>query len=160
MAFVREYVQRVAGHFCDREFQLGMLFVALMFLLCALALAIIRLRRRGRDAVVVHEAGGDLVISRRAFADFVASVVTEFPPFQLVEADFAPAAGESLRVALKLKADSTTDLTSQHNLLRERLKGELKARLGLGDKVSAIDMQIVSLDSPPSAAEEEAVPEA
>ena len=158
MAFVREYVQRVVGHFCDREFRLGMLFVALLFLLCALALAIVRLRRRGRGAIVVREEGGDLVISRRAFADFVRSVVAEFPLFQLAEADFAPVGGGNLRVGLKLRADASTELTTQHNLLRERLMGEFKARLGLGDKISAINMNVVSLASPPAA--DETVPEA
>ncbi len=158
MSFLKEYVQRVAGHFCDREFQLGMLFVALMFLLFALALGIMRLRRRGRSVIVVHEENGDLVISRRAFSDFVKNVVAEFPLFQLVEACFAPAGGGALRVALKLKADSATELTTQHNLLRERLMGELKARLGLGDKISAIDMHVTSLKTPPAA--EEATPEA
>ncbi len=158
MAFMREYVQRVVGHFCDREFQLGMLFVALLFLLFVLALAIIRLRKRGRSTIVMHEESGDLVISRRAFADFVRSVVAEFPLFQLVDANFAPLAGGKLRVALKLKADSSTELTTQHNLLRERLLNEFKARLGLGDMVGAIDMHVVSLATPTPA--EEAAPEA
>ena len=157
MAFVKEYAQRVAGHFGDREFQLGMLFVVLLLLLCALALWIIRIRRRGRDAIVISEENGDLAISRRAFVDFVKGVVAEFPLFQLVDAWFAPGGGGRLRVGLKLKADSATELAVQHNLLRERLQGEFKARLGLGDKIGAIDMHVAALNASPNT---EATPEA
>ena len=158
MTFVKDYIQKVAGHLSDREFQLGMLFVVLLFLLCLLAMGLIRLRRRGRSTIVVSEEGGELVISRRAFADFVKGVVAEFPLFQLVDAWFVPVGGGHLRVGLKLKADASTELTTQHTILRDRLLGEFKARLGVGDKIGAIDMHIASLDAAPAA--EEAAPEA
>ena len=78
MTFVKDYIQKVAGHLSDREFQLGMLFVVLLFLLCLLAMGLIRLRRRGRSTIVVSEEGGELVISRRAFADFALKVSLTF----------------------------------------------------------------------------------
>ena len=150
MQFFTEFIDRVVSHFTDYEFRLGMLFVLVLFLVVLAAACIVRRRRRGSSRIVVSEAGGELAVSRRAFVDFVRGVVAEFPLFRLVDAEFV-SAGEGIRIRLRLRADAAVELSTQHEALRGRLNSELKARMGLGDRVTAIDMHITALDSPAAA---------
>ena len=153
MDFITEFGRRVASHFCDCEFRLGMLFLLVLFLAVLAAVCIIRRLRRGRCRIVVDQEGGEMTISRRAFVDFVRGVVAEFPQLQLADADFVPAAGGTIRIRLRLKADAGAELATLHQELRARLTAELKARMGLGDRIAAIDMHIAALSKAAATAE-------
>jgi len=151
LQFFKDYAGKVSGHFSDGEFRLGMLFVVVLLLVIAVAVAFFRLRNRRRRAIVISEEGGELVISRRAFCDFVRGVVSEYPLFRLVNAAFVPKDG-GFRVKLWLKSSADAELSAQHDMLRQRVVTELQTKLGLGDKVNAVDMVIVALTKAEEAA--------
>ena len=121
-----------------------MFFVVVLLLVIWGAVAFFRLRRRSRQAIVMTEESGELVISRRAFCEFVREVVDEYPLFHLVDAWFVPF-DDGFRVKLRLRASADAELSTQHKMLSQRVADELRNRLGLDDKIKAIDLMIVSL---------------
>lgn len=139
-----DFCKNFCAYLTTLEFQLGMLFAAVLILLLTLIWTLCIAVRRRCDSITVRNAAGDFVVSRRALFSFLGNVLSRFPGFVLNKLVLRKAAKGKYALRLYLKVQEAANVVEQSKI-REALLSELGSKLGVADQVARMDLIVVTV---------------
>ena len=142
------FFSNVAGHLTNREFLLGMLLATLLLVIVYLVVKLICRCRRNCDKIVILDQGGNFVIYRSAFRNFLRGVLKDVPGVVLRNVRLRQFKDGKLGVNLLLGAEPGADVVKIHDTLRTGILKEISEKLGITSQITEMNLLFTSL--PPS----------
>ena len=145
---MNEFFCNVRDHLTNREFLLGMLLATLLLVILCLVVKLICRCRRSRSSIVLKDMGGNFVIYRSAFRNFLKGVLKNVPGVVLRDVRLRQLKDDLLGVNLLLGAEPGADVVKIHDSLRTGILKEISDKLGVSSQIGELNLVFTSL--PPS----------
>ena len=142
------FFSNVTGHLTNREFLLGMLLATLLLVIVFLVVKLICRCRRNCNRIVLQDQGGNFVIYRTAFRNFLKGVLKGVPGLVLRDVRLRQLKEGKLAVNLLLGAEPGADVVKIHDTLRLGILKEISEKLGISYQIGEMNLLFSSL--PPS----------
>lgn len=144
---VADFISKVSAYLTNRQFWVGVVAAAIVILVAELLIWAIRRYRRGLKAVVMQDDGGEFSVSRKAFREFLRGVVAGVPGVALRDVKLLRRSAGKVLVDLQLALQPEADLIAVHDNLRRQVVENVQKKLGLGDRIHAVNLSFINLPS-------------
>ena len=138
----------ILGQVKSQEFLWGLLVATVVWLVVYGVLKLILRFRKTCNRITVQDEGGNFVIYRSAFFNFLTGVFEEVPGIELNDVKLTKMGEDQVRVNLLLKAEPEADVIKIHETLRKGILKEISDKLGITSQIGELNLLIKSL--PPS----------
>ncbi|MBR6471252.1 MAG: hypothetical protein IKS83_05610 [Victivallales bacterium] len=139
---------KIVDHLKNGEFQLGMLWAVILLLVAYGIVKVILLVRKSCGKIIIKDEGGNFVITRSAFRNFLSGVFKDVPGVDLNNVQMTKWKGEQIKVDLYLDAEPDADVIKLRDSLRNVVLRETAEKLGISSQIGELNLVIKSL--PPS----------
>ena len=139
------FFSNVAGHLTNREFLLGMLLATLLLVIVFLVVKLICRCRRNCNQIVVRDQGGNFVIHRAAFRNFLKGILKGVPGVVLHDVRLLRLKDDKMAVNLSLGAEPGADVIKIHDTLRADIVKEISDKLGISNQIDEMNLVFKSL---------------
>ena len=140
-------LNNAGNYLTNREFLLGMAFAAIILVVLYLVVKGLRALHRRCDCIQVKENGGEFVIMRSAFRDFLKGTIDTLSGVKLKCVALTKHADKVI-VDLYVSVVPGADVIYLRNSLRNDILVEVKNKLGIAQQIEEINVKISAM--PPS----------
>ena len=144
MQKIVDCIHNAGAYLANREFLLGMAFAAVVLVVLAALVKLFCLCRRGCNGIRINDNGGDFVIMRSAFLNFLRGTVERLPSLKLKSVNLRHHRGKVV-VELVVAAEPGADVVGIHNSLRNDILAEVKSKLGIEQQIEAMNIVFAAL---------------
>ena len=143
-----DFFNNVWGHLTNKEFLLGMLLAALLLVIVYIVVKLVLKCSKKLDRISIQDDGGNFVICRPAFQNFLTGVLKAVPGVTLKNVRLRQLPEDKIRVNLYLGAEPGADIIKIHDTLRSGILREIAEKLGVKEQIGELNLMFTSL--PPS----------
>ena len=140
-------IKNAGNYLTNREFLLGMAFAAIILVVLYLVIKGLHALHLRCDRIQVKENGGDFIIMRNAFRDFLQGTIDTLSGVKLKCVAFYKHSDKVI-VDLYLTVVPGADVIYLRNSLRNDILTEVKNKLGIAQQIEEINVKISAM--PPS----------
>lgn len=136
------------GIFKDCNFYYGFGTAAVLLVVAYVIVKLVLRFRKSCDKIVIQDDGGNFVIFRSAFFNFLTGVFENIPGIELDSVKLLKMGDDQVKVNLLIKAEPEADVIKIRETLRQGVLKEVSEKLGITTQIGELNLLIKSL--PPS----------
>ena len=136
------------GIFKDCNFYYGFGTAAVLLVVAYVIVKLVLRFRKSCDKIVIQDDGGNFVIFRSAFFNFLTGVFENIPGIELDSVKLLKMGDDQVTVNLLIKAEPEADVIKIRETLRQGVLKEVSEKLGITTQIGELNLLIKSL--PPS----------
>ena len=135
----------VLNHLKNPEFLWGLLVGAILVAVIYFVVKLVLYYRKSCNKIVIEDDGGNFVIFRMAFRNFLTGVFEQVPGIELNDVKLKKLESGQVRVDMLLDADADADVIKLRESLRQGVLKEISEKLGISSQIGELNLVIKSL---------------